>query len=133
MRGLEGIAPRKKRCRRHYGVAHRMHFREGIDPDLKAVTSNWDGSKLCADRMNWVIGKVRCSSKSMMSSLLTDLKGAPVTASTKVSIDLFSASSKKDDMKTYVYLYSCSSDQAPEYCDAPCKSYDNHDCKTQPD
>ena len=58
LRGLEGTAPRKKRSRKHYGVAHGSHFREGIDPEERAYISKWDGEKYCTHRMTWLIGKV---------------------------------------------------------------------------
>ncbi|KAH8702054.1 hypothetical protein BGW36DRAFT_290720 [Talaromyces proteolyticus] len=31
--GLQGIRPKTRRFRRHYGLARRVLFREGIDPD----------------------------------------------------------------------------------------------------
>lgn len=58
LRGLEGIAPRVKHARRHYGIVVHMPFREGIDPEDKAFTSPWDNTKRCNDRMIWLISKV---------------------------------------------------------------------------
>jgi hypothetical protein len=58
LRGLEGIAPRVKHARYHYGIALNMPFREGIDPEDKGHTSPWDDGKLCSDRMEWLISKV---------------------------------------------------------------------------
>ena len=58
IRGLEGIAPRVKHARRHYGINLASPFREGIDPEDTAYTDDWDNSKLCGDRMHWLISKV---------------------------------------------------------------------------
>lgn len=59
LRGLEGIAPRVKHARRHYGIALHMPFRDGIDPEDKVYTNPWDNTKRCSDRMEWLISKVR--------------------------------------------------------------------------
>ncbi|KAE9364639.1 Hsp70 family protein-like protein [Stipitochalara longipes BDJ] len=49
IRGLEGIAPRMKRARRHYGFALSLDFREGIDPDATAYFDDFDGEKIFSD------------------------------------------------------------------------------------
>jgi hypothetical protein len=59
LRGLEGIAPRMKQARKHYGFALGMSFREGKDPEEKAYISEFDNQKYCEERMKWVISKVR--------------------------------------------------------------------------
>jgi hypothetical protein len=58
LRGLDETAPRRKRCRRHYGIAYRSPFREGVDPESLAAWSEWNGAKRCRDRMDWMIKKV---------------------------------------------------------------------------
>jgi len=58
LRGMEGIAPSKKCCRRSYGVGSLQMFREGIDPEHRAHWNKWDGSKRCFGRMEWLIAKV---------------------------------------------------------------------------
>lgn len=58
LRGLTGMAPRKRRCRRHYGIQLRDGFREGIDPEDWAVFDPYDGRKLCKHRMIWLFSKV---------------------------------------------------------------------------
>ena len=59
LRGLEGIAPRVKRARYHYGFSISDDFREGIDPKDYAYFSLFDDKrKLCNDRMCWLISKV---------------------------------------------------------------------------
>ncbi|KAK5120261.1 hypothetical protein LTR85_006467 [Meristemomyces frigidus] len=57
LRGLEGIAPNRRRCRRHYGVKISLPFREGIDPPSKGYTSRWSGRRSCRDRVDWLISK----------------------------------------------------------------------------
>lgn len=58
LRGLEGTAPRKRIIRRHYGVPLIMNFREGIDPESRAVWNRIDGVKRCINRVDWMISKV---------------------------------------------------------------------------
>lgn len=61
LRGLEGIAPRIKHVRRHYGVPISMSFREGIDPENKSFLDPFDNRKLCMGRVSWMISKVGLS------------------------------------------------------------------------
>jgi hypothetical protein len=58
LRGLEGIAPRMKRVRRHYGFIMGLPFREGIDPEEKAYYRQLSNEKLCDGRVKWLISKV---------------------------------------------------------------------------
>ena len=69
LRGLEGIAPRMKHVRRHYGFAWGMPFREGIDPEGYAFFDSLDNTKFCRHRMNWLISKAshRGTFKSYLS------------------------------------------------------------------
>lgn len=60
LRGLEGLVPRVKRARKHYGVGLNMPFREGKDPEEKAYVSRCDDQRYCRDRIKWLIAKV-CS------------------------------------------------------------------------
>ncbi|KAF2812375.1 actin-like ATPase domain-containing protein [Mytilinidion resinicola] len=57
LRGLLDIAPIRKRCRRHYGVAYSATFREGIDPETDVKYDSWDGRKQCNSRMDWQVKK----------------------------------------------------------------------------
>ncbi|KAH8587066.1 Hsp70 family protein-like protein [Bisporella sp. PMI_857] len=57
LRGLEGIAPRMKRVRRHYGFIMGLPFREGIDPEEKAYYRQLSNEKLCDGRVKWLISK----------------------------------------------------------------------------
>ena len=69
IRGLEGIAPRVKHARRHYGINLLFPFREGIDPEDTVCTTEWDNLKRCRDRMSWLISKV---SFDILFSVLTN-------------------------------------------------------------
>lgn len=62
IRGLEGIAPRMKQSRRHYGVGLNMPFREGKDPEEKSFLNDFNDRKYCCHRVRWLISKV-CSSR----------------------------------------------------------------------
>jgi hypothetical protein len=59
LRGLEGIAPRIKRARRHYGFSISKLFREGIDPEETAYIHDFDDLKYCGGRVEWLIAKAR--------------------------------------------------------------------------
>lgn len=102
IRGLEGTAPRKKRCRRYYGVTHSSLFKDGIDPEERAYIDRWDGAKRCSGKMTWLIQK-----------------GDIITKDTKASINLFLSASRHDELYTTDQLYSCSLDDPPEYSDHP--------------
>lgn len=59
LRGLEGISPRVKYARRHYGFEIASDFREGIDSEFDAFFSRFDENrKLCRNRILWLISKV---------------------------------------------------------------------------
>lgn len=121
IRGLEGTAPRKKRCRRYYGVAHGSSFREGIDPEERAYTHPWDGSKRCSGRMTWLIQKVYTGPDylSTWSESLRTEQGDIITKDTKRNIELFIPATKHDTLQSSTSLYSCSLDSPPEYDDHP--------------
>lgn len=58
LRGLEGLAPRIKHARRHYGVTVMLPFRENIDPeDRSYLWKLYNYSKYCTGRMKWLISK----------------------------------------------------------------------------
>jgi hypothetical protein len=60
LRGLEGISPRVKYARRHYGFEIASDFREGIDSEIDAFFCQFDENrKLCRNRLRWLISKVR--------------------------------------------------------------------------
>jgi hypothetical protein len=56
LRGLEGIAPRMKRARRHYGIGLGIQFREGTDPEELAYIDDFE-VKMCRGRVKWLIAK----------------------------------------------------------------------------
>lgn len=58
LRGLEGIKPTKKRCRRHYGFAIANKFREGIDPEEQSFRDEFNDVKYCSGMVEWQITKV---------------------------------------------------------------------------
>lgn len=58
LRGLEGIAPRMKQSRRHYGFSWSIPFRDGIDDEQYAYICEFTEEKNCRGRMEWVIAKV---------------------------------------------------------------------------
>ncbi|TAQ85429.1 hypothetical protein B7494_g6250 [Chlorociboria aeruginascens] len=57
LRGLEGLAPRMKQARRHYGFSWGLPFREGKDAEKNAYIESFTDTKYCGGRINWVIAK----------------------------------------------------------------------------
>jgi hypothetical protein len=64
LRGLEGLAPRIKHARRHYGMAVFLPFRENIDPKDRSFVWNLDNVKYCLGRMEWLISKASTAPRS---------------------------------------------------------------------
>ncbi|TID18547.1 heat shock 70 kDa protein 12A [Venturia nashicola] len=98
LRGLGGIKPSLRRCRRHYGFSCAKLFRENIDPEHRSYFSEWDGRKFCSGRLSWQIAK-----------------GAKVTEDTFISSKLNHDFWAGDEMKTSIALYSCNTEDQPEY------------------
>ncbi|KAI9890244.1 MAG: hypothetical protein M1814_004279 [Vezdaea aestivalis] len=97
LRGLEGLAPRKTQCRRHYGFVLSKDFRPGIDLEEDSYYSKWDGAKRARDYMRWVIRK-----------------GDPVFEDTYRTKDFREVFYAEDKFKAYLSIYSCGDDDAPE-------------------
>ncbi|RPA83095.1 hsp70-like protein [Ascobolus immersus RN42] len=57
LRGLEGAAVVKKRCRRHYGIELGQPFKAGIDEEADAYICAFSGIKYAGGHMTWVIPK----------------------------------------------------------------------------
>ncbi|RAH64719.1 Hsp70 family protein [Aspergillus aculeatinus CBS 121060] len=57
LRGLEGIRPSTKRCRRHYGFARGIPFREGHDDEKNSYIDAFDGIKRVGGIVKWMIAK----------------------------------------------------------------------------
>ncbi|KAH8808655.1 Hsp70 family protein-like protein [Xylogone sp. PMI_703] len=102
LRGLEGIAPRVKYARRHYGISLNFPFREGIDPEEKAFFDEWDDTKRCMHRMQWLISK-----------------GDEVVQGTSRTVACNQSYSPGVSRVHRLNLYSCSLADAPEYCTHP--------------
>ena len=58
LRGLEGVAPQKRRCKRHYGIECDYIFREGIDEEQHSFINPYTGDKMCKGRTFWLMAKV---------------------------------------------------------------------------
>jgi len=78
LRGLEGIKPTKKRCRRHYGFDIKYSFREGIDPPEDASYDAFDGLKYCIGMVEWQIIKVRTNEDLSLSLLDANGMSGPI-------------------------------------------------------
>jgi hypothetical protein len=57
LRGLEGAAVVKKRCRRHYGIELGQVFKPGVDDEADAYICAYSGVKYAGGHMTWVIAK----------------------------------------------------------------------------
>ncbi|TGO59585.1 hypothetical protein BCON_0043g00440 [Botryotinia convoluta] len=98
LRGLEGIAPRSKRLRRHYGISLQLPFREGIDSEKDSCIDSWGDEKMCIHRMKWLI-----------------LKGTEITKDTSRTIDLVREYTPGVDLVFTSTLYACVAENPPEY------------------
>ncbi|PYI16838.1 actin-like ATPase domain-containing protein [Aspergillus violaceofuscus CBS 115571] len=58
LRGLQGLQPTTRRCRRHYGFKLGMPFVKGVDDESDAYIDEWTGLKYTARSMKWMISKV---------------------------------------------------------------------------
>ena len=125
LRGLEGIAPRIKHVRRHYGISLGMDFREGIDPEENAYYDFFRSTrKLCRSRMEWLISKV--SSQRALEGYHTFvllkanlLQGDEVVKGTSRTVDYRQEYSPGVETSSEMVLYSCSLADAPEYSTHP--------------
>ncbi|EME44334.1 hypothetical protein DOTSEDRAFT_88524 [Dothistroma septosporum NZE10] len=98
VRGLEGTTPRSRRCRRHYGVGLALPFREGLDPEECQVIWPWDRSKMCKDRVHWLIDK-----------------GTELGADEKRSTQYSRVFPEGTELRETCNLYSCPADAAPDW------------------
>ncbi|KAF8853277.1 Hsp70 family protein-like protein [Acephala macrosclerotiorum] len=57
LRGLEGLTPRIKHARRHYGFICGMPFRPGRDDEEHSFINEFDDMKMCSGLMRWMIAK----------------------------------------------------------------------------
>ncbi|KAF7932504.1 uncharacterized protein EAE98_003803 [Botrytis deweyae] len=101
LRGLEGIAPRVKQARRHYGVCLDKTFREGIDPEEDSYIDSWGDTKRCRGRMEWLI-----------------LKGDKITKDTCRFVDCVMEYTHETTILGST-LYACVSAEPPEYLSDP--------------
>jgi len=97
LRGLLDIAPRKKRCRRHYGFIVSKPFIEGVDPPEEAFIDQCDGKKMCKNKMKWIAHRGdEISKDTFRSHRLTQTRYA-----------------KDWDMTCSIIFYGCDLDAAP--------------------
>jgi hypothetical protein len=122
LRGLEGIAPRVKRARRHYGFSISKDFREGIDSEDYAFFSEFDENrKMCRNRIWWLISKVCpvvCGSPTIHNSFAANRKraqGDEITKDTCITAVVCTTYSPGSKLVNRTRLYSCALAEAPEY------------------
>lgn len=58
IRGLEGLRPKTRLARRHYGYSFADFFRHGIDSEAHSFVDQFSGEKLCRGRISWEVCKV---------------------------------------------------------------------------
>ncbi|KAF2103498.1 actin-like ATPase domain-containing protein [Rhizodiscina lignyota] len=93
-RGLEGIKPSSRRCRRAYGFEVCLPFRKDIDPKKDGYKCLWTGRRMCCRRLDWQILKVDDTTK--ISSSVYEISEGDFPSSSELS------------------LYSCDVDLLPE-------------------
>ncbi|CEJ55734.1 hypothetical protein PMG11_01972 [Penicillium brasilianum] len=102
---LKNSRPQKRKSRLHYGVNVSKEFREGVDSEKKACYSDWDGRKMCTDRMMWIINK-----------------GDSIGKEDKLSYDLVESRFENQSLATCIRFYTYEDDCAPEWCDSSCRN-----------
>lgn len=98
LRGLGGIRPDARCCRRHYGFAIAKPFRERIDPEYLAFIHEYHDAKYCRGRMSWLIEK-----------------GDTVDQFTTIERDIEWMYGKARTAEATYKLYGCSKDTAGKY------------------
>ncbi|KAF1844825.1 actin-like ATPase domain-containing protein [Cucurbitaria berberidis CBS 394.84] len=98
LRGLDSVAPIRRRSRRHYGLVSTDAFREGIDPESSSEIDMWTGDKRCTARMYWAIAK-----------------GQVIDEETKIVLRRRRTYTEGQSLDQNSKLFACSSDVAPEY------------------
>ncbi|KAF7862485.1 hypothetical protein EAF04_007358 [Stromatinia cepivora] len=102
IRGLEGIAPRLKYARIHYGFQICLPFREGEDKEEYAFIDKFDNNKYSAGRIRWCISK-----------------GNPIIQGTQCSENCFLTYTPGKAKHFKIGLYSCGTDTQLERIDDP--------------
>ncbi|KAI9736755.1 MAG: hypothetical protein M1834_000959 [Cirrosporium novae-zelandiae] len=98
LNGLEGSLVTKWRCRRHYGIAMSMRFREGIDDPNLSYVSLFYPCKYARNRVSWKFPK-----------------GDILTRDTINTIHISRDHYQQDDKHFSATLVSCNSEEAPDY------------------
>ncbi|THV49368.1 hypothetical protein BGAL_0198g00060 [Botrytis galanthina] len=102
IRALEGLEPRIKYVRRHYGFRISRVFREFIDEEKHAYIDDYSNLKYCAGRAIWCVSK-----------------GDVITEGSFHSEGCSSPYSPGKAIKSTIELYSCEGDQQPDRMDDP--------------
>ncbi|ESZ94268.1 hypothetical protein SBOR_5336 [Sclerotinia borealis F-4128] len=102
IRGLEGIAPRLKYARRHYGFEICRKFRNGIDDETYAYIDDFSNEKYCTGRLMWCVDK-----------------GDEITEGELRSKSFARVYTPGKEMTSVIRLYSCAADSQPERIDNP--------------
>ncbi|KAF2137317.1 uncharacterized protein K452DRAFT_341303 [Aplosporella prunicola CBS 121167] len=97
IRGLEGLKPRSRQARRHYGYGIALPFRKHADPEWLGYIDNFNGQKYCKGRMNWQVSK---------GQNLED--GAVMKSAVQFKFE-------DKELTKHITLWSCNEDIAPEY------------------
>ncbi|CZR66898.1 related to hsp70 protein [Phialocephala subalpina] len=100
LRGLEGLAPRKRKCRRHYGVAVGMPFRPDKDPVQFRYQDAATKMDYCSGRAEWLLKK-----------------GAEITKDTKKIINIDIHVKQGQEKIAELELFSCNLATPPDRVD----------------
>ncbi|KAF3479675.1 uncharacterized protein GIQ15_06651 [Arthroderma uncinatum] len=97
LRGLHGLQPTTKRCRRHYGFCWSIPFREGIDDEKHSFIDDFTGIKMVQGIMDWAIAK-----------------GEKYTDGRLYSVFFEQTHASSDPLLSTFSLYSCDLKEAPK-------------------
>jgi len=70
MRGLEGETVRVRKVARNYGNSYSTPFIAGLHSETDSYIDEYDGMRMCGDRMRWYIMKVRTWTTSFFGSIM---------------------------------------------------------------
>lgn len=116
LRGLEGIAPRMKQSRRHYGVGLSMPFREGTDPEENSYFDDFHNQKYCRCRVKWLISKVYKSPIIPGNEIVTNKdQGDKILTDTSRKTGVVTKYTPDEAASSSLPLYSTALNDPPDY------------------
>jgi hypothetical protein len=122
LRGLEGLKPSITIATRHYGWSIAIRFREGIDDEKNSHFDNFDSSKRCLGRMEWVIDMARPPIPFEKSKKLTNLRQHQELKDSSIvsyPVGYTVTANHVGSSRSVINLYECTLNNPPERVEHP--------------